>query len=82
MKNYLYSKRSGKVYFVEQRKDGLFGAFNRPMAGIGDKFAAVKQPHHLIEMGDETMRKQYPELANLTEDSNPVVILYSFKEGL
>jgi hypothetical protein len=25
---------------------------------------------------------QRPELAHITEDSNPVVILYSFKEGL
>ncbi len=82
MKNYLYSKRSGKVYRVEQRKEGVFGAFSWPRVGIGDKFAEVKLAYQLIDIGGEEMRKQHPELANLTEESNPVIVLYGFKEGL
>jgi hypothetical protein len=61
-----------------------------PNTSLKDRFVAVVSAHSLATVGFIDLKTgirtnaitQRPELAHITEDSNPVVILYSFKEGL
>ncbi len=94
-KNYFYSKQTGKAYAVERdyRKTEdilLWHLHDSPITSVKDRFVSVIPAHHCFTTGifdpktgiRTTAATQRPELAGLTEDSNPVVILYSFKEGL
>ncbi len=93
-KYYIYSKQSGKAYAVDNaiNKDDvlLLNLVSSSMTSVKDRFVTVIPVYYLLNSGyiDKKAGKlinatmQRPELANLTEDSNPVVVIYSFKGGL
>ncbi len=93
-KTYIYSKQSGKAYVVNNtiNKDDvlLLNVVQSIMTSVKDKFVTVIPAYYLLNAGyiDKKAGKlinatmQRPELAHITEESNPVVVIYSFKEGL
>ncbi len=93
LNDYLYSKRTQKGYRVENKGSSdhvIFWFLNLPQTSFGDRFVTVVNAYRLMTTGSfnsetgvqKTAAVQRPELASLTENSNPVVIFYSFKEGL
>jgi hypothetical protein len=92
-KTYLYSEQSGKSYVVDHASNVdvlLWNLMLTPNTSLKERFVTVAPVYYLLHTGwiDKKAGKlinatsQRPELAHITEDSNPVVILYSFKEGL
>jgi hypothetical protein len=92
---YLYSKSSGKSYLFTNNSgndEDILLRFlrNWPNTSLKNRFVTVVSAHSLATVGTIDLKTgirtnaitQRPELAHITEDSNPVVILYSFKEGL
>ncbi len=86
VKNYLYSKQSGKVYLLERdynyEDELLFRLLTSPDTSAGNKFVNTLQPHYILLIGGEKLLLQHPELGRLTEEGNPVVVMYRIKEGL
>ncbi len=93
--NYVYSKRTGKAYRVERdsdRQDYLLWQLTSfpPQTSAQDRFVTILPAYNIFGIGTfnpktgvrKNAATQRPELAHLTENSNPVVVLYGFKEGL
>ncbi len=88
---YLYSKRSGKVYFVENKPiyntptvvaDYLKNAVVRDKTSYGDKFVSVIEAYYIADVVKHADPGTASELADITDEDNPVVILYTLKDDL
>jgi hypothetical protein len=82
---YIYSKKSGQVYFCEQKlwkaKDMIKSYFAGVKTSYKDKFVSVIDAYRISRVLEKSP-DAIPELVGIKYEDNPVVVLYTFKDDL
>jgi hypothetical protein len=82
--SYVYNKSTGETFLIEQDPDSgrHFIDGNMPFGTSLDnnQLASVVSAYIITEWSTEEFRHNYPELEGVTDESNPVVIIYTLKK--
>lgn len=82
---YYYNKASEKTFLIQTDyiPERYFADVNLVICKniYKNQLISVVPAYEIIMLLPEDLRKNYPELKDLTEDSNPVLIFYSLKES-
>lgn len=84
--HYLYSKKTGKVYYFERMNLKSAAEFMdytvmSPKTSYEDKLVSLVEAFHIAQF-QEALKATIPETADIKEEDNPVVVLYTLKDSL